>query len=160
MSHGSRPPGKGRRQSWTAGGKGGLALFRRTGAARDVATLLAAFALVIQIWLPWAHEPAVAMWTGSPRYARMAAIFSGQLALCLSAAQRPSGVPAKAPAHELPPCPICLALELLGNLVPLAGAVVVECLRPIVPHGMIGQAPIVARAFNPVSQPRAPPVTA
>jgi hypothetical protein len=160
MSKGSSSPGQRRRQSWTTGGKGGLALFRRSAALRDVATLAAVFALLIQICLPWAHQPAVAMRTGAPGYVRTPAILSAQLALCQAAAQKPSGIPAKGPAHELSPCPMCLALELLGNLLPPTDGVVVECLRPVIPHDMTGRAPLVARAFNPTSQPRAPPITA
>lgn len=124
--------------------------------------MLAAFALLLQVWLPYAHHPRLAMELG-PRaasYARLAALFGGELALCLPGTKKLSSLPAKAPPREPAPCPMCLALGLLGGIVPPAGGIVIASVRPAAPPDLVGRAPIVERLLNPTSRPRAPPVAA
>ena len=123
-------------------------------------TALGAFALLIQVWLPWLHHPPIFQ-TGEPDgYARAAAFFGGDLALCLgSETQDRSDLPGKAPSHKPFSCPICRALHMLGSFVPPAVGVVMAAGPPgAVAVNAIGQAPILARTPDPTSQPRAPPL--
>jgi hypothetical protein len=159
MKEGRKERAQRRGGSRAAGGRSGLGRFRRIGASRDAGTMLAAFALLIQVWLPWAHQPAMAMPGVPPQYARLLALFGDEPALCLAGVTKRAGYPAKAPSHQLSDCPFCPALHQLG-LVPSASTVVVAGVSPPSDHAGIAQAPIVARAFNPSPQPRAPPTIA
>jgi hypothetical protein len=138
----------------------GLGRFRRIGALRDIGTILAAFALLIQVWLPWAQSAAMARQDVPPQHARLVALFGDEPALCLAGVRNHAGDPAKAPSHQLCPyCPFCVGLHPLA-LVPPASTVVVAGVTPAGDRAGIARAPIISRAYNPTPQPRAPPATA
>ncbi len=147
----------------TAGRKGGLALLRRLRALRGAGALVGAMALLVQVWLPFVHHPVLTAAADPQSYARTAAFFGDEVALC-SAQGAPtsdqSGVPGKLPSHRLQPCPICQTLHLLGSVVPPTAGFVVAGPPPAVPAGAIGQATIVAHVLDPTAQPRAPPAMA
>ena len=155
-------PSERRLSRWRrGGGTSGLAAFRHARAPRGFGAALGAFALLIQVWLPWLHHPPVFQ-TGEPDgYARSAAFFGDGLALCVrSDSQDRSELPGKAPSHKPFSCPLCRALQMLGSFVPPAGIVVAAGPPAAVVVDAIGQAPIIARTPDPTSQPRAPPLMA
>ena len=147
---------------WRAGGgTSGLAPFRRVRALRGFGATLGAFALLIQVWLPWIHHPPIFETSDQDAYARAAAFYGSDLALCLGAAsQDRSDGPGKSPSHKPFSCPICRALHMLGNFVPPAAVNIAAGPPPASFVDAIGQAPIIAHAVDPATQPRAPPVMA
>jgi len=144
---------------WRAGGPRGLALFRRVRALRGAGALLGAFALLVQVWLPVVHHPALAAAGGGSAQVRTASFLGDGLTLCLAARER-SQPPGKAPSHGSTPCPICQTLQIIGSFVPPAGPVVVASLPLAMPGDAIAQAPLLAGSPRPTSQPRAPPLMA
>ena len=128
---------------------------------RPAGAWLGIFALLIQVWLPLVHHPALAAAGAPPAYAGDTALFGGEIALCLaplSGQPDPSGRPV--PVHKIPVCPICQAMHALGSFVPPAGIVVAERPLPPVPVNAAHRVAVIARAANPATRPRAPPVPA
>ena len=144
---------------WGLGVSSGLALLRHSRGLSRAGTILSVFALLMQVWLPWGHHPAITV-AGDPQaFARAVAFFGDNLALCLEQganSQDHSGAPAKTPQKPTP-CPICQTLQLLGSLLVPSGAVVVDGPRLTDPVDATSHAPLLARTLDPTSQPRAPP---
>jgi hypothetical protein len=122
--------------------------FQRRHKALKRASWLAVLAIVLQAILPAIHHPAMAAPAGVD-VAR---------SLCLAPGSIAPTDPAKAPAHHLPGCAICAAMNAVGVFVP-----------PIAPAIGVNRnygvaAPTSALIFLPRQwlhirqQPRAPPV--
>ena len=82
---------------------------RRKHSAFRRASWLALVAILFQVLLPVLHHPAAAM-LGSQRD------MAGAGNLCLAPIGNPTAPTDsdKAPAHKLPPCPICQTFQMLG----------------------------------------------
>ena len=139
----------------------GIALFRRACALRSIGVVLAAFALLIQMWLPSLHHPAVATLNVYQSDERAAVFFSDRLIICGVGVdeQDRSGTPGKLPSpQKLPPCPICQALQLLGGLLPPSRIIVLDAPAPNhFQRILVDQVLIDARSLDSAAQPRAPP---
>jgi hypothetical protein len=136
-----------------------LAAFRRRGARRSGGMLLAALALLMQVWLPAVHAPLAVARSRAPAYARITAAFSGgRLALCLAGTKERSGSPLQAPAHRPLPCPLCFTAQDLESFIPPPAIAVAANLWLAGAPGFAAPAPIIARALDPAIQPRAPPL--
>jgi hypothetical protein len=127
---------------------------------RVTGAVLGIFALLAQLSLPTVHHAAMAASAGQLISARAAALFGGDVPICLT--QQPdkpagSGIPSQAPSHKVPACPICQTLHALGSLLPPAGIVIAEGPPPATTSDVLLRAPIIAHTLNPTSRPRAPP---
>jgi hypothetical protein len=156
MATRSTAPGERQVLSSTVRGASGFASFRRPDLLRRIGLSLVVLALLLQVGLSSVHRSTMTIEQEPPAYARLAALLGDELVLCLTAVM---DMPAKAMPHDLPPCPICLALQSGASLAPPGDAFVLIGTRPVLRRVLIGESPVGELALDPTGQPRAPPPT-
>ena len=141
----------------------GRAPIRRFLPVRQAGAALAIFALLMQVWIPWVHHPAIAVTTSQEIFGGPSSIPAFAFPLCLADGptdRDQSGLPDKQPTRKPGPCPICQTLQLLGHAIALQSDFAVLSPPPAASQVPLVAAAFVARLLQISSQPRAPPLTA
>jgi hypothetical protein len=132
---------------------------RSRGLRHRGAAWLGVLALLIQIVVPFFHEPA-------PAHAETPAFPWDLSDFCLASGHLPPGYapatsedgPDEPQDHKVPPCSICKALQQTGHCVQPAAVSILYRLENAVRARHPTQAVAIARRTASSSQPRAPPV--
>lgn len=136
---------------------------RRSPCMRQAGAALAIFALLMQVWIPWVHHPAIAVTTNQEIFGGPSSIPAFAFPLCLAGGPTDpdqSGLPDKQPTRKPGPCPICQTLQLLGHAIAPQSDFAILSPPPAALQVPLVAAAFVARPLQTSSQPRAPPLTA
>ncbi len=99
-------------------------IWRRNSKGTRQAAWLALFAILLQALLPTAHDPASMAAAGPPAHnAPTLAGFDVSHYLCLAPGNTAPDDPAKAPAHHILPCALCLVMHSVGGFLPATAAI-------------------------------------